>query len=70
MRAQPPLLGGAVGNLSEIQHRLPLLGPTLGLDDPSLEEKKFTCIHCGNGMTRDYLVWHMNAKYVAPLSEV
>lgn len=69
MRAQPPLLGGTVGNLSRIRPRCFVLGIMFRLDDPPLEEKMFECAYCGSTMTKDYIDWHMNAKYVAHLVE-
>jgi len=65
MRSQPPPLGGSVGNLANIQNPLATLVQVLGIAPP-LEERRFMCSHCGSSMTDDYLVWHMNAKYVAP----
>lgn len=65
MRNQPPPLGGTVGNLAEVRNPFSTLVQLLGFAPP-LEEKRFVCEHCGNGMTKGYLVWHMNAKYVIP----
>jgi len=65
MRSQPPLLGGSVGNLANIRNPLATLVQVLGIVPP-LEERRFVCGHCGSSMTKDCLVWHMNAKYVAP----
>jgi hypothetical protein len=42
----------------------------LGLIDPPVEEKMFVCAHCGSTMTKEFLVWHMNAKYVASFPDV
>lgn len=64
MATQPPQLGGTVGNLASIEHCHPMATIMLGVE-PSLEEKRFVCAHCGSSMTRGYLVWHMNAKFVA-----
>ena len=64
MRTQPPPLGGAVGNLAEIPNRFSTLAHLLGFNPP-IEEKLFVCEHCGNGVTKEYLVWHMNVKCVA-----
>jgi hypothetical protein len=64
MTAQPPPLGGTVGNLAKIEHGYPLAALAIGVE-PSLEDKRFVCAHCGSSMTRGYLVWHMNAKFVA-----
>jgi len=63
---QPPPLGGTVGNLAEIPNRFSTLAHLLGFDPP-IEERWFVCEHCGNGVTKEYLVWHMNAKSVAPI---
>ena len=65
MRTQPPPLGGTVGNLAYVRNRFPTLALAFGLDPP-LEEKWFVCEHCGNSMKKEYLVWHINAKYVTP----
>ena len=62
MRRQPPPLGGSVGNLSEVRNPVSTM---LGYA-PRLEERRFVCDHCGDHMTKDYLVWHMNTKCVAP----
>jgi hypothetical protein len=66
MRTQPPPLGGTVGNVSEIRHPFPMLGLILRLAEPPAEEKMFVCAHCECSMKKDYLVWHMNAKWVCP----
>ncbi|KAF9781569.1 hypothetical protein BJ322DRAFT_1076985 [Thelephora terrestris] len=72
MRTQPPLLGGTVGNLNRVHHRSPMMSLILGLIDPPVEEKMFVCAHCGSTMTKEFLVWHMNAKHdkVARQSDV
>ena len=66
MRSQPPLLGGTVGDLSEVRNRFSTLALILGFAPP-LEGRRFVCEHCGKSMTKEYLVWHMNAKYVASI---
>ena len=65
MRSQPPLLGGTVGNLAEVPHCYSILAHLLGFAPP-LEKRRFVCEHCESDMTKEYLVWHMNAKYVVP----
>jgi len=65
MNSQPSPLGGSVGNLAEVQSRFTTMALLLGLAPP-LEERRFVCEHCGQSMTKRYLVWHMNAKYVTP----
>ena len=66
MRGQPPPLDGTVGNLAEVQNQFSTLAHWLGIT-PSIEERKLVCRHCRKGMTKEYLVWHMNAKCVAPI---
>ena len=65
MHSQPPLLGGSVGNLAEVRNPFSIFVQMLGFAPP-LEERRFVCDHCGCDMTKDYLVWHMNAKCVTP----
>lgn len=65
METQPPLLGGTVGNLARVRNNLPTLAELLGITPP-LESRVFVCAHCEHEMLKEYLVWHMNAKYVSP----
>ena len=65
MKTQPPPLGGTVGNLAHVRSNVSTLAELLGFSPP-LEKRMFVCAHCEHEMLKDYLVWHMNAKYVSP----
>ena len=61
MRKQSPPLGGDVGlhgQPSDISYAM--------AGEYGHKEQKFPCVHRRKHMRKDYLVWHMNTKYVVP----